>query len=340
MQFLGLAARLWPGPGALRLWLALLVMLSHLSALNIGGPAVVLFFILSGYWVSQRWLGGGAGVLAFAIARLLRVWPLFALIGGLTWVGLGWLGLPRTGDPVSGLLLLGSASRNDMLIGVAWSLDLELQFYLCLPVMWLAAQRLPAWQLWLLGGAAWGLGIWLMDRSAWSFLLYLPAFAAGMWLARSRWCPGSAAVLAGVGGFGLLAGLIALWPSTRPLLIKSPDMSLLVEQLGHLGWAMLLLPLVARVLSGPADRRDRRLGDAAYALYLVHSPVITLLIAGLALEGLALKLAALPAVAVATLIVHFWIDVPLEAARRRSARIARIATPAIAPLNLARKRPN
>ena len=35
-------------------------------------------------------------------------------------------------------LLLGSASRNDLLLQVDWSLDLELQFYLALPLMWLA----------------------------------------------------------------------------------------------------------------------------------------------------------------------------------------------------------
>lgn len=325
------------GPGSLRLILALVVLLSHLSALNIGRPAVVVFFVLSGYWVSRRWLGGGDGAIGFAVARLLRIWPLFALVAALTWVGQGWLGLPRVADPVGGLLLLGSASRGDMLIGIAWSLDLELQFYLCLPLMWLAARRLPGWQVALLGGLAWALGVWLMARGAWSFLLYLPAFAAGMWLARTRWCPSAGTAWTAAGGFGLIAAALAAWPEMRPLLLKGPGLSPLVEQLGHLAWSGLMLPLVARVLARKSTPLDRQVGDASYALYLVHSPVITLLAAGLALEGVALKLAALPAILFATLFVALWIDAPLERARRGGVLVAALG---FAPLNWARKRPN
>ncbi|WP_197041961.1 acyltransferase family protein [Sandarakinorhabdus oryzae] len=332
-----------PGPGGLRLILALVVLISHLSALNIGRPAVVLFFISSGYWVSRRWLANGEGPGRFVVLRLLRIWPLFALVGALTWAARDWLGMPQSPDPLGGLLLLGSASRGDMLTGVAWSLDLELQFYLCLPLLWLAAQRLPGWQLWLLGGLAWGLGMWLMAHGAWTFLLYLPAFVAGMWLAggpplteRDGPLAGHAAALAGAGGFVLVAGLFALLPVTRPLLVKGPGLSLLVEQLAHLGWALLLLPVVARVLVRPSGRLDRQLGDAAYALYLVHSPVITCLGAALALEGFALKLATLPAVVLATMLLHVWVDRPLESARRRAA----FRFPAFAPLNLGAKRPN
>ena len=330
-------ARYRPGPGALRLLLALVVLVSHLSALNIGRPAVVLFFVLSGYWVSRRWLAGGDGALGFASSRLLRVWPLFALVSAATWVGMGWLGLPRASDPAAGLLLLGSASRGDMLIGVAWSLDLELQFYLSLPLLWLAARRLPAWQCALLGLLAWGLGIWLMARGAWSFLLYLPAFAGGMWLTRARWQPGAGLALAGLAGFVLAGAALAQWPAASPLLVKGPGLGLVAEQLGHLAWSALLFPVVAWVLAGPSSARDRQLGDASYAFYLVHSPVITLLAAGLALDGLALKLAALPAIVLGTLLLYLWVDMPLESARRHSPAVS---WPAFAPLNLRRKRPN
>ena len=325
------------GPGSLRLILAGIVLVSHLSALNIGRPAVVLFFVLSGYWVSRRWLEAGDGVMGFAVARLLRIWPLFALISALTWFGQGWLGLPRTVDPAGGLLLLGSASRGNMLIGVAWSLDLELQFYLCLPLMWLAARRLPGWQLGLLGGLAWALGMWLMARGAWSFLLYLPAFAAGMWLAHRPWCPSAGTAWTAAGGFVLSAAALAAWPEARALVLKTPGLSPLVEQLGHLAWSVLLLPIVARVLARPSTPRDRQVGDASYALYLVHSPVITFLAAGLALEGMALKLVALPAIMLATLFVYRWVDVPLEKARRSGAPVV---IPGFAPLNWARKRPS
>lgn len=334
-------AALCPGPGVFRLLLAGIVLLSHLSALNIGRPAVVLFFVLSGYWVSRRWLGGTEDPARFVIGRTLRIWPLFALVSAATWVTMGALGLPRSPDPVLGLLLLGSASRDDMILSVAWSLDLELQFYLCLPLMWLAARRLPARQLWALGLAAWALGMWLMSRGAWNFLLFLPAFAAGMWLARSHWQPGAGAVMAGLAGFAAIAAGLALSPQTLPLLIKRDGLSPLAEHLGHLLWCAPLLPVVAFVLRQPSSPRDRALGDAAYALYLVHSPVITAMVVLTGLAGLAFKLAVLPVIALVTALLFLGVDRPLEAARRRrAAPPALVATPAFAPLNSAPKRPN
>lgn len=334
-------AALCPGPGVFRLLLAGVVLLSHLSALNIGRPAVVLFFVLSGYWVSLRWLGGSEDPVRFVIGRTLRIWPLFALVSALTWVGLGALDLPHSPDPVTGLLLLGSASRDDMILLVAWSLDLELQFYLCLPLMWLAARRLPARQLWALGLAAWALGAWLMTRGAWNFLLYLPAFAAGMWLARSRWRPTGVAAITGLAAFAAIGGAFALSPDTLPLLFKLGGLSPLAEQLGHLLWSAPLLPVVAHVLRRPSSSRDRALGDVSYPLYLVHSPVITAMIVLTGLSGIALKLAVLPVVALVTAILFLVVDRPLETARRRrAARPDLVATPAFAPLNSGRKHPN
>lgn len=330
-------ARFRPGPGALRLALALVVVVSHLSALNVGRPAVVLFFVLSGYWVSRRWHSGNQSIIGFVVARFLRIWPLFALVAGLTWLALGQLGLPRSADLPAGLLLLGSASRGDLLLAVDWSLDLELQFYLALPLMWLAVRRLSVPQLWLLAGAGWAVGLLLMTRNAFSFLLYLPAFAAGMWLTRVRWQFGAGPVLGGLALFGLIGVALAAWPETRPLVLKGPGLSPLVEQLGHLAWSLPLLPLVAWVLAGPSSARDKALGDASYALYLVHAPVIALLAATSGLQGMALKLAALPIIAFAALALFRWIDTPLEIARRRGPAIA---WPVFAPLNSGRKRPN
>jgi len=43
-------------PGLFRFLLALAVVVSHLSKLDIGRMAVLLFFFLSGYWVSKIWI--------------------------------------------------------------------------------------------------------------------------------------------------------------------------------------------------------------------------------------------------------------------------------------------
>jgi peptidoglycan/LPS O-acetylase OafA/YrhL len=321
--------------------LALVVLASHLSALNVGGPAVVLFFVLSGYWVSRRWHGGNQSILGFAVARVLRIWPLFALVATLTWLALGQLGLPRAADLPAGLLLLGSASRGDLLLQVDWSLDLELQFYMALPLMWLAVRRLPMSRLWVLGGAAWAVGILLMARGASSFLLYLPAFAAGMWLTRVRWHWGAGPVLGGLALFALVGAALAAWPTTRPLVVKTGGLLPVLEHLGHLAWSLPLLPLVAWVLAGPSSARDKAAGDASYALYLVHAPVITLVAAVTGWQGLALKLAVLPMIALAAWLLYRWVDQPLENARRHGRALGSVvAWPVFAPLNSDRKRPN
>lgn len=330
-------ARLRPGPGTLRLLLALVVLVSHMSSLNIGQPAVVLFFVLSGYWVSRRWHSSNQSITGFVLARFLRVWPLFALVSGVTWLMLGAAGLPRSTDLAAGLLLLGSASRGDLLLGVDWSLDLELQFYLALPLMWLLARRLSGRQLALVAGAAWVVGIWLMTRGAWSFLLYLPAFAAGMWLTRVRWHWGSGPVLAGLALFAVIGAGLAAWPVSRSLVFKADGLPPVLAHLAHLVWSLPLLPLVAWVVAGPSSARDKALGDASYALYLVHAPVLTLMAASTALQGLALKLAALPIIALAAWGLYRWIDHPLEIARRQGPAMP---WPGFAPLNLRRKRPN
>ncbi|WP_310474774.1 acyltransferase [Sandarakinorhabdus sp.] len=332
-----LLARLRPGPGALRLLLALVVLVSHMSALNIGRPAVVLFFVLSGYWVSRRWHSSNQSITGFVMGRFLRVWPLFALVSGVTWLMFGAVGLPRSTDLPAGLLLLGSASRGDLLLSVDWSLDLELQFYLALPLMWLLVRRLSGLQLGLVAGIAWCVGIWLMTRGAWSFLLYLPAFAAGMWLTRVRWQWSAGPVLAGLALFAVIGAGLAAWPATRPLVFKADGFSPVLEQLAHLAWSLPLLPLVAWVLAGPSSARDKALGDASYALYLVHAPVIALLAALAPLHGMAFKLAALPIIAIVAYALFRWIDQPLEIARRHGPVLPWTG---FAPLNLRRKRPN
>ena len=42
-------------PGAFRMALALSVFLHHTTSYNIGMSAVLIFFVLSGYWVATMW---------------------------------------------------------------------------------------------------------------------------------------------------------------------------------------------------------------------------------------------------------------------------------------------
>src|ERR1017187_6680647 len=68
-------------PGAYRLFLALMVLVSHSSRFDLGPWAVFSFFVLSGYWIYRMWdekysrIEGG--VIAFYKSRFWRLFPVF-----------------------------------------------------------------------------------------------------------------------------------------------------------------------------------------------------------------------------------------------------------------------
>ena len=66
------------GPGFFRLFLAAAVVVSHLSNLEIGRPAVFAFFALSGFWVMRMYdekyaASGDAGDLDHSVAVRVRL---------------------------------------------------------------------------------------------------------------------------------------------------------------------------------------------------------------------------------------------------------------------------
>ena len=68
------------GPGAVRLLLAAVVVVSHLSAINLGRPAVMIFFMISGFWVTRAWQEWAGGTTGFMASRFLRIYPLFLFV--------------------------------------------------------------------------------------------------------------------------------------------------------------------------------------------------------------------------------------------------------------------
>jgi len=160
-----------------------------------GQTGVTLFFVLSGFLLSLpwvRWAGNKTGakpnINAYYRARLLRILPLY-----LSWV---LLAAVLTGEwATAGKAATFQFIGFDMFpYGVVWwTLTTEMQFYLFLPLAWLA---------WLAGGwyrllLSMGLLLWLgayiavfvfgvVDQPVWSYWLTkslfgrLPAFLIGI----------------------------------------------------------------------------------------------------------------------------------------------------------------
>jgi peptidoglycan/LPS O-acetylase OafA/YrhL len=289
-------------PGAVRILLAVAVVVSHVSRFDIGRLAVALFFLLSGYWITSLWerQGGVRRLPLFFLNRFLRIWPLYivaALLAGL---------LRGTDLPLTSYTLIGVASTpGPKPLGVEWSLDVEAQFYLLLPLI--AAVR-PVALLVLPFAAGW----WLYGAyGIVTVAMYLPAFAIGMLLYRRRAAPLRIGPLVSLFAFSALTAVLAALPQTRGMLWGDGPQIMNVDLFAML-WMLPLVPYIAASLRRPSPPLDRHLGAFSYPLYLVHEPVIRhgvdhgwpkplWLVAGLALA----------------LLFYLLLDIPVEKARYR-----------------------
>jgi peptidoglycan/LPS O-acetylase OafA/YrhL len=162
----------FPGLNGLRFFAALAVILTHVELLkaqadipnrwssplffNLGGLGVYFFFVLSGFLItflllSEKQFTGQISIKDFYIRRILRIWPLYyvvILLGFFVFPYLGILKIPYFSSiplngPVANLLFylfmmpnLAFAFFGPVpLIGQAWSIGVEEQFYLFWPLL-------------------------------------------------------------------------------------------------------------------------------------------------------------------------------------------------------------
>ena len=307
-----------------------------------GRYGVWLFFALTGYllfWPFVRSTLAGGGTIdlrRYALNRVLRILPLYyVVVGGAAGGGPA----RRLGGTVAALrhahrvVLRSTVGTVDVPI---WSLVVEVQFYLLLPLLaWLLlrGRSVRRAALVLAALAALSLGVWLVKVHApaapdlrWRYSL--PAtffnFTAGMFLALLRARPPrlprrpTALALAGV-GLWLVAAAAIRW----------------AEPLCALGAALILGALVLPVEDGAltrplALRPLAALGVASYSLYLWHVPVIRSLHSHTGWGTLPLlACGALAAMAVAAL-SYLAVERPFLRLRRRWGPVA--AEPAGVPL--------
>ncbi len=305
------------GPGQLRFLLAALVVVSHLTGLNIGRPAVMLFFLLSGFWVACLFAGWQTGTARFLASRLLRIWPIYAVVTLAAWLLLRLAEAPHPADPWSALALIGLAARPGDVLGVSWSLDIELQFYLALPLIAALMQRLPIAVLAGLATLAFAGGIALFAAGLPTLLFYLPIFLAGVAIHETRWQPGRPLMQISLIAAIAFGAVTAMLPALNGLLFKASFADSVAENMGHMAWVLLLAPVVAWNVHQMSDRVDRWLGDMSYTLYLVHLPVVKLLAVIVPMTSAGVKLLAVVAILLVTIAVFTGIDRPIEMWRQR-----------------------
>jgi peptidoglycan/LPS O-acetylase OafA/YrhL len=310
-----------------------------------GGYGVFFFFALTGYLLfwpfAKRYFGGGESIdlRRYAVNRGLRILPLYYAVVVVVLLfqehnpGLGvwarFLTFTETLSP-------GTAGR---IVGPAWSLVVELCFYLLLPLLAWAVARLArgsvaraATILIALGLASLAVRvvtIYAADPVDPLWRLNLPAtfffFVPGMVLAllRVRWERRRPAWLRGPalqGDLWILAS-IPLWAL---VVLVSYSLDFLVGVAAFLIVGACVLPIRTGPVTNALQWRPlAMIGVASYSLYLWHVPVIKAEIdAGSSTGFWTLTAIAIPACIVVALASYAVIEWPFLRLRRQWARSA------------------
>jgi peptidoglycan/LPS O-acetylase OafA/YrhL len=269
-------------PGAFRLLLALTVFVHHATRFGIGSAAVYIFFILSGFWIctmwTQRYSRTRAPYVTYSISRVWRLLPVFALTSCITWGMLFLRGAIRpftdtwSHQIISNLLMFGYNSLAFRANGAAWSLDIEMQFYLLAPLLIILITRSLPWAL--LACAIISVSAYLMDATR-TVAPYIAFFAIGVASASSGWKPGPPlAWISLLSTLALILGcvtgpfkdVILGGAHPGPLHAFNPAACVLL--------GLMMAPWAVYTTSRRGTELDGMYGDLSFIVYLLHWPVL------------------------------------------------------------------
>jgi peptidoglycan/LPS O-acetylase OafA/YrhL len=334
------------GLDLLRATAILLVLMSHYMGFvshaptfgvigKVGWAGVDLFFVLSGYLIGNQLLAPAArgeplSLRAFFVRRLLRTLPNYYVVLAIYWL---FPGPPLGGSGMADPWRFLTFTQN---FGLAygqtfthsWSLCIEEQFYLLLPLVVLALARIgfPARLAW--GLLAGGIAAGMATRAAAYALHGHDAFMAEVYY--SSFCradellPGVAIALLRnfhphafarllrhanalcAAGLALSAGILTCirldWPTT--LVTSTSGFSLLAIGFAMLTCAALAPACILNRLDIPGAPQ---LALWSYAVYLVHKPVFMALRPQLERLGIDAGAPATVAAVMAAGIVGGWV---------------------------------
>jgi peptidoglycan/LPS O-acetylase OafA/YrhL len=268
-------------PGAFRMALALSVFLHHTTSYNIGMSAVLIFFVLSGYWVATMWAATysktRAPYLTFVVSRIWRIMPVFALCSAITWGLLYWRGAATANidglahQIFSSLFILGYNTLHYQANLPGWSLDMELQFYLIAPlVIFLISKSIHVLAIFVLTTV---LSQWLGGAATVApFIIF---FAIGVAAAIYNIKPSRRLA------YGTLSATLALLVIFEAMFIKNIALGELhgkdlvaLSSTSNLLVAVMMIPWAIYTVHQKSGSIDRMFGDLTYIFYLLHWPII------------------------------------------------------------------
>ena len=345
---------------------ALLVVMFHLSGaiaapkyfgvtlfdrvfIACGGAGVDFFFVLSGFIIAsihRSDIACPASFPSYIYKRCVRIYPIywivFASVAATAYLVPG----ATAGHPEDILSLLKALTLFPQeggvpVIAVAWSLQYEMIFYVFFGLLILS--RFLAVGVFAIA-AAWAAAASIYDsHTPFGFLSleYFALFCAGAVVAslvRANWSARVAqvAITIGVIGFIAMAAIVSLGEIPKHDALK---LHISTKTLGFGAFASLIifgLVVVERRGWQPEWREGILLGDASYALYLIHYPIISVackIAIALGLTGLlgaSITWISTFAICIASgLFLHLWIERPMmKLARGTFGRHPAISSPA------------
>jgi len=263
-------------PGLFRLMLSFLVVLSHLSNWEVGKPAVMAFFILSGYWVSKMYSEKYVNnTFVFFISRFLRIWPLYMAVTIVTILAYYFILDTSYDIYFSDLFIISAATYSSNYQSVSWSLDVELQFYIFIPLI-LSFIRMHVSKMFFIVLLLFALAYIVNEMfGVVMFLYYIVPFVSGILLYKYKykyifcfyWA--SASLIA-----FLLFGVVIFNSEDFSIFLFKDSPVFISEDIFGMIWVSMLIPFIGYNVTVKSTVFDRHLGNYSYSLYLVHWPVI------------------------------------------------------------------
>lgn len=295
----------------LRAWAVMVVVLFHFGVPGFAGGfvGVDIFFVISGFLMTNILIKKlenphqKFSIWDFYLARAKRIVPAL-LVLCITLLALGWLMLPPQDYRSLGMHTLTSvlfasniqywreagyfdAASHDKWLLHTWSLSVEWQFYVLLPLLlwgvwrWWPGRVYAVRCLSLVFLASLGLSVWLTTQKPEAAFFLLPTRAWEMLAG------GLVALLAG-------GGAVPRWLTGKARAVEALGVAMIalsVATANPLHWpgAAAMLPVLGTALVLLAQRADswftapavlQRLGDWSYSIYLWHWPIAVALVYG------------------------------------------------------------
>ncbi|WP_291275987.1 acyltransferase [Flavobacterium sp.] len=331
------------GPGTFRYFLCFVVVLFHSTNLiAIGELAVHVFFILSGYWVmkmyKEKYMDFKHPLTSFWFSRLLRLLPIFyvtnillvlvsCLVMNITPTAFIDSFKPSIGFLFSHIFILG-LTQTGQINPPSWSLDIEMQFYILVPVFfWIISKNKKRSMLLLVTGILFFSGFYMLHES-WNLIPsvanYLCFFLAGVALYESGYHASEKVSNLTV----LISVFFVILTYSIPTLFENVILNnalringILFRIIFDYVLAFLMIPFISRNVRTKSTRWDRDLANLSYVTYLFHRVSMVpwaYYYAHLPLwDRMPSFIIYLVATFIGSIIIYYIVDIPFERLRKK-----------------------